>query len=268
MEYINACREDCERVYQLVQNTIKTIYPKYYPNEVVDFFCELHNKENILKDIENGCLGILIVNDNLVGTGSYNENHITRVYVSPEYQKKGYGSYIMHCLEIKIAKKHSIAYLDASLPASCLYEHRGYKTVEHKKWNVKNDVVLVYEIMEKHLSTVSTKINYDGKVFIAKENSENGEVNSCTKFYYHQNDKFLWAEYFGGEIVKGYLVGSVADSGELNFHYQHINKQGIVRIGKCKSVPNLLENGKIELTESWQWLNSDFSVGSSIIIEK
>ncbi len=177
MEYIKAYRDDCDKIYELVQNTIKAVYPKYYPKEVVDFFCELHNKDNILKDIENDCVGILIDNGNLIGTGSYIENHITRVYVSAEYQKQGYGSYIINCLENEISKSYSTVYLDASLPASHLYETRGYKTIEHKKWAVKNGVVLVYEIMEKSLNTITTAINYDSKVFISKENSKNSEGN-------------------------------------------------------------------------------------------
>lgn len=94
MEYIKATKKDIDAVYELVQETIKTIYPKYYLAEVVDFFCEHYCKENI-------------------------------------------------------AKNHDSVELDASLPASHLYEKRGYKTVKHEKWNVENGVVLVYEIMEK-----------------------------------------------------------------------------------------------------------------------
>jgi len=41
--------------------------------------------------------------------------------------------------------------LDASLPGVHLYEKLGYKTLEHKKYFVKNDVVLVYDIMVKEL---------------------------------------------------------------------------------------------------------------------
>ena len=51
MEYIKATEKDLEHIVMLVQETIKTIYPKYYPKEVVEFFCELHCQENILKDI-------------------------------------------------------------------------------------------------------------------------------------------------------------------------------------------------------------------------
>ena len=30
------------------------VYPKYYPKEVVDFFCEHHNREHILEGIASG----------------------------------------------------------------------------------------------------------------------------------------------------------------------------------------------------------------------
>ena len=49
MEYIKAVTKDTEQIAALVQDTICEIYPKYYPREVVEFFCELHSKENISK---------------------------------------------------------------------------------------------------------------------------------------------------------------------------------------------------------------------------
>lgn len=177
MEYIKAIEKDIDAVYELVNETIKAIYPKYYPAEVVDFFCKHHCKENIAKDIEDGRVGILVVDDAMVGTGCYKDNHITRVYVKPKYQGRGYGSYIMQCLEADIAKNHDSVELDASLPASHLYEKRGYKTVKHEKWNVENSVVLVYEIMEKPLASVTTDICYDGRFFVPKINTDNGEVD-------------------------------------------------------------------------------------------
>lgn len=149
MNYIVATKENLEQIYNLVQNTITTIYPKYYPKEVVDFFCELHSRENILDDIENGYVKMLFVDGVLVGTGSRKENHITRVFVLPDFQGKGYGSFIMDSLEKEIVEKYGTIYLDASLAACQLYEHRGYKTVKHERWEVENGVVLIYEIMEK-----------------------------------------------------------------------------------------------------------------------
>ena len=43
MTYELATIDELQAVYDIVQHTIKTIYPKYYPMEVVDFFCEHHS---------------------------------------------------------------------------------------------------------------------------------------------------------------------------------------------------------------------------------
>lgn len=159
--YIKATAGNIDCIYEIVQNTVMTIYPKYYPREVVDFFCTLHNRENIAKDVENGNIGILLLDDKkIIGTGSHEGNHITRVYVLPEFQGMGYGSYIMRCLEEEIGAKYHTVQLDASLPASRLYEHRGYQTIRHEQWKVENGVILVYEIMEKSLPERNS--NMDG----------------------------------------------------------------------------------------------------------
>ncbi len=267
MRYIKATENDLDEIVELVQDTIRTIYPKYYPKEVVDFFCEHHCKENILRDIQEGSVGIIQQENVIVGTGCYKENHITRVYVRPEYQGQGYGSCIMQCLENTIAEKYDTVYLDASLPACRIYENRGYKTVKHDRWNVENGVVLVYEVMEKVLPHVPTDICYEGKYFSPRINTENGEVDGNTVFEYHQKNNMLWADYSGGEIIKGHLIGTVAQNGELDFYYHHVNEQNQIRVGVCHSVPHILENGKTELWEEWQWLNGDKSKGSSVVCE-
>lgn len=151
MEYRKATKRDAESVFALIHNTIKTVYPKYYPKEVTDFFCQHHNRNSIIADIEKEQLNVLFSDGCLVGTGSIIDNHITRVYVLPDWQGRGYGSYIMQQLENEITEKCDFACLDASLPASCFYEHRGYKTIRHEKIQVENGVYLVYEIMERDL---------------------------------------------------------------------------------------------------------------------
>ncbi len=87
----------------------------------------------------------------LVGTASYCDHHITRVYVDTAHQGRGYGSFLMNCLEQKIACNHDTAILDASLPAVHLYESLGYKAISHERYPVAHGAVLVYEIMEKKL---------------------------------------------------------------------------------------------------------------------
>ena len=114
-------------------------------------FCELHNEDNIGEDIENGNVYVILENNKIIGTGSIKENHITRVYVLPEFQGKGFGTFIMKKLEEKIVKQYDMAELDASLPACKLYYNLGYKTIDHGILECAGGVILVYEIMEKKL---------------------------------------------------------------------------------------------------------------------
>ena len=74
-------------------------------------------------------------------------------------------------------------------------------------------------------------------------------------------------EYYGGSIIKGFIIGQVFNNGNISFYYQHINNDNDIRIGKCDSKPELLENGLLRMYESWQWLNGDKSAGNSILEE-
>ena len=152
MDYLTATVEMADAIHNILHTTIRTVYPKYYPEEVADFFCQHHSREHILEGIASGNMGVLTDEDLIIGTGCYDGNHITGVYVLPDYQKQGCGSKIMDYLEMVISKKHDTVLLDASLSAVCLYEHRGYKTVGHGIYELPNDVKLVYEIMEKALN--------------------------------------------------------------------------------------------------------------------
>jgi hypothetical protein len=77
-----------------------------------------------------------------------------------------------------------------------------------------------------------------------------------------------WKTRLGRNTTKGFLLGIAAQDGTLDFHYQHINIKNQARIGKCRSVPHVLEDGKLELHEEWQWLNGGQETGSSIIVEQ
>lgn len=151
MEYVRADAGMADAILDVLHTTIQTVYPKYYPKEVVEFFCRHHSREHVIEGIASGNMGVLVDSGVIVGTGCFDENHITGVYVLPRCQGKGFGSCIMDRLETEIGKKFEKAALDASLPAVCLYERRGYHTTGHGVYKLENDVRLVYEIMEKKL---------------------------------------------------------------------------------------------------------------------
>ena len=149
MEYRKAKMEEAQIVCDVVQSTKAKIYPHYYTKAVVDFFGRLHSIDNIIKDIEDGRIDVLVVNGEIVGTGSRIDNHITRVYVLTEYEGQGFGSIIMDHLEDEIFEEYDYCDLDASLPAAIFYEHRGYRTVEHCKHDIGDGEEMIYEIMRK-----------------------------------------------------------------------------------------------------------------------
>ncbi len=110
------------------------------------------------------------------------------------------------------------------------------------------------------------KINYHKKRFKAVTNSEHGEVDLQTIFHYSQEGDVLWAVYQGSSIKLGTITGLVKTDGSLEFAYQHVNTEGDIRSGKCISRPEILEDGRIQLHEAWQW-NDGGEKGESVIEE-
>ena len=137
-------------VYELIQRTIAEIYTRYYSDEAVRFFSELHSEKNILKDILDGKVYAVTLGQDVVGTGTLNGDHIRRVFVLPQFQRQGIGTLIMDFFESKIIKNHGAAWLDSSLPAGKFYKNRGYVTKEYEEHKLENNKVLAYEIMCKN----------------------------------------------------------------------------------------------------------------------
>ncbi len=149
MEFVKAKEQDLELVYSIVSRSIVEAYGKYYSQEVVDFFLMIHSKENILKDIINYDLWLIKDGEDFVGTGFAKGNHISRVYMLPECQGKGYGTKIMDFLEDIISRDYDTAVLDPSKMAIPFYENRGYKTISHEETTLKGGTCLAHDVMEK-----------------------------------------------------------------------------------------------------------------------
>jgi hypothetical protein len=120
---------------------------------------------------------------------------------------------------------------------------------------------------EKNVAINMPSINYDNRKFASIKNSGSGEVGAETVFYYHQQGDLVWAEYGGGEIVRGMLVAKCDEHGRLDMRYQHVNTRGELMTGECRSTPEVLPGGRIRLHEKWQWTCGDLSSGESVIEE-
>ena len=110
-------------------------------------------------------------------------------------------------------------------------------------------------------------MNYNNKKFRPISTTENGETSNETLFHYKQTGNMLTAEYSGGKIKYGHLIGLVDELGNITMRYHQINENDELMTGICFSTPEILENGKIRLHESWEWTSGYQSKGTSIIEE-
>ena len=192
MNIYKAEENDFKIVCKIVWNTIKEIYPKYYPFEVVDFFLQHHNQGNILSDLKNGKVYLLSDQNQIVGTGTLEGNCIKRVFVVPEYQGKGYGSAIMKYLEDRIAATKETISLDASLPSHSFYLKKGYCPLDYIKISVSNERVLCYYRMEKKIPPVT-------------EGRNETNINHIALYTYDlEQMKKFYMNYFGATSNDGY----------------------------------------------------------------
>lgn len=111
-------------------------------------------------------------------------------------------------------------------------------------------------------------ISYNNKIFRPVVNSQNGETSEATLFHYRQSGNILTAEYAGGKIKKGHLIGLVDENGNIEMRYHQVNEKGELMTGICTSRPEILANGKIRLHESWEWTSGDRSRGTSVLEEQ
>lgn len=110
-------------------------------------------------------------------------------------------------------------------------------------------------------------ISYDGRRFHSIETSAAGDVGSDTIFDYHQIDDLVWATYSGGAIRFGTLVATATPEGELDMRYQHVNEEGVLCTGECRSRPEVQPDGRIRLYESWRWTGGREGAGESTVEE-
>ncbi len=161
--------DQTDEINEIVSKTIKEIYSKYYSNEVVNFFLELHNRDNIHNDILKGNTYVIGCGATIFGTGTINQNAISRVYITPNNQHGGMGTKLMDYLEEEIIKNYSYVNIDASLPAAEFYRKRGYEFLRQAEHPVANDKLLSYSIMRKREFNIDPALYNAPSVLVRKE---------------------------------------------------------------------------------------------------
>lgn len=98
--------------------------------------------------------------------------------------------------------------------------------------------------------------NYDG--LVVQPAPPNGATG-----HYHQDGALVWAEFDGGPVRTGRLVGMCGPNGVITAAYCQVMADGQVIAGTCRSTPETLPDGRLRLTERWR--RDDGSTGTSRI---
>jgi len=105
----------------------------------------------------------------------------------------------------------------------------------------------------------------DGLVLSPVADQAPGQVGTLTRFTYHERDGRIWAEYEGGDVLHGRLVGA-REGDRLDFRYVQLRADGGTSSGHCVSRVVELADGRVRLEEAWEW-ESQEGEGTSIVEE-
>lgn len=114
MSLRSAVPADTSAIALLVQETIGSIYPRYYPDSIVDAFARMHSHDAISTDVAAGRVTVAEMAGKIIGTGTVDGNHISRLFVLPAFQGRGVGSALLDRLEGKIARTCDVAVVESS----------------------------------------------------------------------------------------------------------------------------------------------------------
>ncbi|WP_215454676.1 hypothetical protein [Streptomyces sp. ATCC 21386] len=103
----------------------------------------------------------------------------------------------------------------------------------------------------------------DGLVLAPVADQAPGQVGTRTRFTYHEEDGEVWADYAGGDVVRGRLVGTRAGD-RLDFRYVQLKTDGTTASGHCVSLVVELPDGRVRLEETWEW-ESRTGSGTSVV---
>lgn len=110
-------------------------------------------------------------------------------------------------------------------------------------------------------------ISLDGVKMNVIKTAENGVVNHETIFLFSQKDGIVSAEYQGGKILKGFLVGKLPTQNQLEFSYCQMQIDGKLDNGMSLCQLSKDENGKITLTEHFEWKSRPGEFGTNVFQE-
>ena len=110
-------------------------------------------------------------------------------------------------------------------------------------------------------------MNLNNKYFKIIDNSDHGLVNHHTIFSFFETNKIITADYSGGGIIHGHIIGIRDSSHQITINYQCITDDFLLKSGKANVRLNKNNKGLIEMNLDWEWHDNNEKKGQSHYIE-
>lgn len=143
--------KDAKQVADLIRRNDLEVTSLYYPKEVIELWVDELTPEYIIKKSKNRQCYVATDNKKIIGYVSFDGSEIKKLFVNPDYHKKGIGRMLINKIEdFAKAKKIKKLKLDSNLYAEKFYKHVGFKKIKNKYRKVGDKKIkMIY--MEKKL---------------------------------------------------------------------------------------------------------------------
>jgi N-acetylglutamate synthase-like GNAT family acetyltransferase len=113
---------------------------------------EHHSTEHIITEASEGYTLVVEYEGRIVGTGNVLHERIQSVFVHLEYQRRGYGTTVVHQLE-EHARKDGVRTLQVSAltPSKQFFEGLGYHVTSENRFRDEPLQHFKYYLMEKRM---------------------------------------------------------------------------------------------------------------------
>lgn len=109
--------------------------------------------------------------------------------------------------------------------------------------------------------------NFEGKTFQVTSSDPHGEANVETTFRFRQYRDVVEADYHGGPVRTGKLIGTLCGN-RLSYKYVQANVEGRVRSGQAVTEVGRTLTGKLRLEEHFTWDGGSDSQSGVLVLEE
>lgn len=107
------------------------------------------------------------------------------------------------------------------------------------------------------------RFSLDNRVLVPVLNSDGGLVNDRTRFHFWQDGDALYADYFGGDVREGHIIGRMTGprTGQMLYHCMTTSRE--LKAGRAVASFTVSDDGLVGMILDWRWISGGSENGVS-----